>query len=86
MSQLSKFVRDITGITAANEASQLANEQITLAKAQRDKFDAATAKSDAEKKIQRDRANRKSVHASRRAMRREGFLSSSVEGSSDVLG
>jgi len=75
-----------TGQDAAKRAQQALERDLAESHAQREEFKKAEDTANAAKTAQQQKINSKSANAARNSMRRPGFLDSSQEGISDVLG
>ena len=80
------FLGSLTGAKGQKEANALAQQSLNDAREEREEFHAAETLANEEKTAETKRLNKKQTRSARNSLRRPGFLDSSVEGTSDVLG
>lgn len=83
---LDSALGNVTGARDRGKAQDTADAALQDARDERTKFEDAETKANEEKTREKTKLNKKQMRSARSSFRRPGFLDSTVEGTSDVLG
>ena len=86
MSQVSKFIRNVTGQTAKRKAEEIAGQQTDLLNQQREQLKKANDAFEAEKKANQKKSNEKQIRALRSTFRTPSFSESQNTEPKEKLG